>query len=112
MVVEQSDLAALGNQPSVLEVPAQLVVEIVSESSKTDDYLYKLTGYRGQAIPEFWVVDYLGLGAGRYIVLSKGPTLSVYRLVNGEYQMSQFQGSDPIFSPMALTAEQVFRGER
>jgi Uma2 family endonuclease len=116
MVVAQSDLAALGDQPAVLEVPAQLVVEIVSESSKTDDYLYKLAEYSGQAIPEYWVVDYLGLGATRYLGPSKLPTLSVYRLVNGEYQVSQFRGSDLIVSPtffdLALTAEQVFRGER
>jgi Uma2 family endonuclease len=112
MVVEQSDLAALGDQPAVLEVSAQLVVEIVSESSKTDDYLYKLAEYCGQGIPEYWVVDYLGLGAARYIGAAKVPTVSVYRLEGGEYQVEQFRAGDRILSPtfpdLVLTADQVF----
>ncbi len=44
MVTKQLTLVALGDQPAVLEVPAPLVVEIVSESS-TNDYFYKLAEY-------------------------------------------------------------------
>lgn len=74
MVAKQLTLVALGEQPAVLEVPVQLVVEIVSESSKTDNYLYKLAEYRGQGISEYWVVNYLWLREARYIGLSKVPT--------------------------------------
>jgi Uma2 family endonuclease len=113
LVAQQSDLEALGNQPAVLEVPALLVVEIVSESSKVDDYLYKLAEYKNKAIPEYWVVDYLALGASRYIGLAKVPTLSIYRLTEAGYQSAQFRGSDPIISPtfpdLQLTADQVFQ---
>ncbi|HSM82963.1 MAG TPA: Uma2 family endonuclease [Nodosilinea sp.] len=113
MVVQQADLDALGNKPAVLDVPAQLVVEIVSESSKVDDYLYKLAEYRAQGIPEYWVVDYLALGAVRHIGAEKVPTLSIYSLIEGSYEGQQYRGSDPIFSPtfpeLTLTADQVFR---
>ena len=111
MVVQQADLANLGHQPAVLEVPARLVVEIVSESSKTDDYLYKLAEYCGQAIPEYWVVDYLGRGASRYIGTAKLPTVSIYSLDGEEYQVERFRGSDPLMSPtfpeLVLSADQV-----
>jgi Uma2 family endonuclease len=112
MVVQQADLMALGNQPAVLEVPARLVVEIVSESSKTDDYLYKLAEYCSQGIPEYWIVDYLGLGAARYIGSAKVPTVSVYCLEGGEYRGERFRGGDRIvsatFPELALTADQLF----
>ena len=115
MVVQRADLEALGNQPAVLEVPAQLIVEIVSESSKTDDYLYKLAEYRSRAVPEYWVVDYLGLGATRYIGIEKVPTLSVYQLVEGDYQRARYRHHDRILSPtfpdFTLTAEQIFNGQ-
>lgn len=40
-----------------LEGPADLVVEIVSESDPTLDYREKLPRYREAGIPEIWVVD-------------------------------------------------------
>lgn len=115
MVVQRADLESLGSRPAVLEVPARLVVEIVSESSKTDDYLYKLAEYRTQAIPEYWVVDYLGLGAARYIGVMQVPTVSIHQLIDGTYQRKQYRGQEPIFSPtfatLNLTADQIFRAE-
>ncbi|NJN21995.1 MAG: Uma2 family endonuclease [Leptolyngbya sp. RL_3_1] len=116
LVAQQADLDALGNRSAVLEVPALVVVEIVSESSKLDDYLYKLAEYRAQQIPEYWVVDYLGLGAARYIGAAQVPTVSIYSLVGATYQVQQFQGLDGIVSPtfpaLVLTAEQVFKGRQ
>ncbi|MGF1570747.1 MAG: Uma2 family endonuclease [Nodosilinea sp.] len=115
LIVQQDDLNRLGDQPAILEVPALLVVEIVSESSKTDDYLYKLAEYRSQGIAEYWVVDYLGLGATRYIGRLKVPTLSIYCSVNDDYRGTLYRDHDPLVSPtfpnLSLTAEQVFRAE-
>ena len=78
-----------------------------------DDYLRKLADYETLGIPEYWIVDYLGLGATRYIGKPKQPTISVYQLVEGEYQFSQFRGAEPVMSPMfpdfALTAARVFQ---
>ena len=45
---------------------------------------------------EYWIVDYLGLGGRRYVGNPKQPTLSVYELVDGEYNLTQFRGHDKI----------------
>jgi Uma2 family endonuclease len=75
-----------------------LVVEVVSTNWR-DDYLIKLSDYEALGIAEYWIVDYLGLGAKRYIGSPKQPAISIYSLVDGEYQVSQFKGDDIIQSP-------------
>jgi Uma2 family endonuclease len=61
-------------------------------------------------------VDYLGLGGTRYIGSPNQPTISVYPLVEGEYQVRQFRENElvesPTFPELDLTAIQVFRGVR
>nr|WP_200892330.1 Uma2 family endonuclease [Aliterella atlantica] len=93
----------------------RLVIEVVSTNWQ-DDYLIKLAEYEKLGIPEYWIVDYLGLGGRRYIGNPKQPTISVYQLVDGEYQVSQFTGNDVVvsaaFPDLNLTAEQIFRGGR
>lgn len=92
-----------------------LVVEVVS-SNWRDDYLNKLRDYEEMGIPEYWIVDYLGLGGRRYIGFPKQATISVYQLVDGEYQVTQFRENDkfesPTFTELDLTAGQIFRGDR
>jgi len=91
----------------------RLDVEVVSTHCQ-DEYLRKLADYETLGIPEYWIVDYLGLGAVRYIGRPKQPTISVYQLVEGEYQISQFRRTAQIVSPtfptLALPAERVFQG--
>ncbi|HAA30269.1 MAG TPA: hypothetical protein DCE56_24540, partial [Cyanobacteria bacterium UBA8553] len=88
-----------------------LVIEVVS-TNWSDDYALKLEDYEAMGIPEYWIADHLGLGGRRYIGNPKQPTLSIYQLVKGEYQVTQFRGNDPIKSPtfpeLNLTAQQVF----
>ncbi|MEW6495173.1 MAG: Uma2 family endonuclease [Cyanobacteriota bacterium] len=89
-----------------------LVVEVVSTNWR-DDYLKKVADYEAVGIPEYWIVDYAALGGRRFIGNPKQPTLSIYSLVEGEYQISQFQGSVRILSPtlpeLNLTAEEIFQ---
>ncbi|MEH1941547.1 MAG: Uma2 family endonuclease [Nostoc sp.] len=103
-----------------------LVVEVVSTNWR-DDYFLKFGEYVRVAsrwrslskrreelgISEYWIVDYAALGGKRFIGNPKQPTISVYKLVEGEYQVTQFCGEDQIQSPtlieLNLTAEQVFR---
>ncbi|KAM3094021.1 Uma2 family endonuclease [Phormidesmis sp. 146-35] len=89
----------------------RVVIEVVSTNWR-DDYGHKFIDYEALQIPEYWIVDYLGLGGRRYISNPKQPTFSVYQLMDGEYQVQQFRGSDRIISPafpeLNLTAEQVF----
>jgi Uma2 family endonuclease len=77
-----------------------------------DDYAHKLVDYEILDIPEYWIIDYLGLGGRRYIGNPKQPTISIYYLVENEYQISQFRGDEIIISPtfpeLNLTAHQIF----
>jgi Uma2 family endonuclease len=92
----------------------RLVVEVVSTNWR-DDYLTKLRDYEEMGIPEYWIVDYLGLGGRQFIGNPKRPTLSVYELVDGEYQVKRFGEDDliesPTFSELKLTAKQVFQAQ-
>jgi Uma2 family endonuclease len=91
-----------------------LVIEVVSNNWR-DDYLTKLRDYEEIGINEYWIVDYLGLGGSRYIGKPKQPTISIYQLIDGEYQVTQFRNNDQInsstFSELNLTANQIFQGE-
>ncbi|QHG18653.1 Uma2 family endonuclease [Nostoc sp. ATCC 53789] len=89
-----------------------LVIEVVSTNWR-DDYFTKAGKYEEVGIPEYWIVDYLGLGGRNFIGNPKQPTISIYQLIEGEYQVRQFRGSDRIqslaFPEFNLTAEQIFR---
>lgn len=89
----------------------RVVIEVVSTNWR-DDYGHKFIDYEALGIPEYWVVDYLGLGGRRYIGVPKRPTFSIYQLIDGEYQIQQFRGGEHIVSPafpeLNLTADQVF----
>jgi hypothetical protein len=54
----------------------------------------------------------LGLGGQRYLGVPKQPTISIYQLVEGEYQVRQFRNQQNIistaFPELNLTANQVF----
>lgn len=88
-----------------------LVVEIVS-SNWRDDYLSKVRDYEEIGIQEYWIVDYLGLGGRRYIGNPKQPTISIYSLIDDEYQVAQFKNQDILisrtFPNLNLTVEQIF----
>ena len=97
----------------ILGTSVPLVIEVVSTNWR-DDYGKKSVDYESLGIAEYWIVDYLGLGGRRYIGSPKRPTLSVYCLMDDEYQVSQFRGNELIqsalFPELALTAETVFFG--
>ena len=113
------DRAQLANEPrwkkeSIITMGAsvRLAVEVVSTNWQ-DDYLVKVADYERLGIPEYWIVDYAAKGGRRFIGNPKQPTISVYQLVDGEYQISQFRGDDRVeslaFPELKLTAEQIFR---
>jgi Uma2 family endonuclease len=89
----------------------RLVVEVVSTNWQ-NDYLKKAGDYELMGIPEYWIVDYLGLGGRRFIGNPKSPTLSVYQMVDGEYEVMQFRGDDKVessaFPELQLTVKQIF----
>ena len=88
-----------------------LVIEVVSTNWR-DDYLIKLKDYEEMGIPEYWIVDYLGIGGRRFIGNPKQPTILMHELIDGEYQVTAFRGDDRVISPtfpdLSLTANQIF----
>lgn len=113
------DEAALVNEPrweaeSVITQgnSVKLIIEVVSTNWR-DDYFRKLGDYEELGIPEYWIFDYLALGGRNFIGNPKQPTISVYELVDGEYQVTQFRENQPLKSPtfpeLNLTVEQIFQ---
>jgi Uma2 family endonuclease len=76
----------------------KLAVEVVSTNWQ-DDYAVKQIAYQALGIQEYWIVDYLGLGGRTFIGHPKQPTISVYYLIDGEYDLHQFRGGELIQSP-------------
>jgi Uma2 family endonuclease len=115
LVINQPNLSSelLWKKSSTVTQAASipLVIEVVSTNWQ-DDYAHKLADYEILGIPEYWIIDYLGLGGRRYIGNPKQPTISLYYLVESEYQVSQFRGDENIISPtfpeLNLTAKQIF----
>lgn len=89
-----------------------LVIEVVGENWH-DNYYRKLLDYQAIGIPEYWLVDYLGIGWQSDIGgTPQQPTILVYSLVELEYQVSQFREDDLIqscvFQELNLSAKQIF----
>ncbi|MFB2981572.1 Uma2 family endonuclease [Microseira sp. BLCC-F43] len=100
LTIEQWE--SLANREAVIELsdpPPILVVEVVSESTKTTDYRSKRSEYAVLNIPEFWIVDPLS------------DLVTVCTLAEGFYDAVEFRESDRIVSPtfpqLELTAAQV-----
>jgi Uma2 family endonuclease len=102
VVIPLSQWRELKNREAVIELnepPPLLVVEVVSESTKTVDYRAKRVEYNVLNIPEYWIVD----------LLTKKVT--VFTLIEELYEPLEFVGGDHIqsqtFPEIVLTVEQV-----
>lgn len=113
VVFDQPEWERMRNRSSsaAAYTPPPLVIEIVS-TNWADDYDTKLLEYEAIGISEYWIVDYAALGGIRYIGKPKQPTITVNRLIDGEYQPELFRGDERIRSmilpQLELTAMQVF----
>jgi len=99
------------SSPAAAYVAPPMAIEVVSTNWR-DDYLTKLAEYEALGIPEYWIVDYAALGAIRYIGSPKQPTLSIYQLLDGEYQVKQFREGQKVesstFPNLDVTASEIF----
>lgn len=90
----------------------KLVIEVASTNWQ-DDYEVKMVAYEALGIPEYWIIDYAGLGGIRHIGKPKQPTLTIATLIDGEYEISMFREDDRVISPafpdLTLTAAQVMQ---
>lgn len=84
------------------EPPPLLVVEVVSESTKSTDYRAKRAEYSVLDIPEYWIVDPL---VGK---------VTICILVEGWYEATEYQGQtvvqSSIFPELTLAAETILQG--
>ncbi len=112
------DENALANEPLWTREPVitlgttiKLVVEVVS-TNRQNDYARKYEDYESLKIPEYWIVDYLGIGGKYYIGSPKQPTVTICKLVNDEYQKNILRRGDLIksslFPELELSCEKLF----
>ena len=100
------DETVLSNEPLWSREPVitlgrsiKLVVEVVSTNWETD-YARKVEEYALFGIPEYWIVDYKGLGGIEFIGRPKQPTFTVCRLVGEDYQKQRYRLGEAITSEL------------
>jgi len=79
--------------------PPLLTVEVVSPSTRTEDYRSKHSEYAVLDILEYWIVDPVA------------QVITICTLIEGRYQDQEFRGDEPLisatFTELSLTATQV-----
>ncbi|WP_375505041.1 Uma2 family endonuclease [uncultured Nostoc sp.] len=95
---------------STIKLVAEVVSTAVASSRETrptrcltnwqDDYARKVEEYAFLNIPEYWIVDFSGLGGLQFIGNPKQPTFTVCQLVNGVYQQQQYRLGNTISSKL------------
>ena len=63
---------------------------------------HEFVEYEALRIAEYWIVDYSALGAVRYIGRPKQPTITICKLIEGEYQVEKFIKGDRLQSNIFL----------
>ena len=90
--------------------PPELAVEVVSTNWE-DDYIDKRDEYERLGIKEYWIVDYLAIASRNYLGNPKVPTVFVYNLVHGKYEIQSFRKKDritsAIFPELTITVSQI-----
>ena len=106
-VLPRTQWEAMATREAVIplnEPPPLLVVEVVSPSTKSDDYRSKRAEYGFLGIPEYWIVD----------PLAEQMTICIED--NQFYDASEFRHDEKIqsftFPSFGLTAAQILAGKR
>ncbi len=100
------DETVLSNEPLWEREPVitsgrsiKLAVEVVSSNWETD-YARKTEEYALLGIPEYWIVDYKGLGGTAFIGKPKQPTFTVCQLNGDDYRFKKYRLGESILSPL------------
>lgn len=84
---------------AVLQSPTLLAIEVVSPGTGTTDYRQKRSEYAAIEVSEYWIVD------------SLAQKVSVLKLEQGFYELTEFQGDvvviSQVFPELELTANQI-----
>jgi len=105
LAIEQWENLATREAVIELDEPAPiLVVEVVSESTRTADYRGKRSEYAVRDIEEYWIVD------------PRQELVTICTLVEGFYDAVSFRGEEMIvsrlFPELELKAEHILAGKR
>lgn len=102
-VVTVDQAEELMDSSAIFQTPPILAVEVVSPSSSKIDYRYKQTEYSAIKILEYWIID------------SQAQKITIFNLVEGLYEKSEFVGEEKIvsqvFPNLSLTVQQILRGQ-
>ena len=111
------DKRNLGNEPLYRKestvcqgATIPLIIEVVSTNWSVD-YALKFDEYSDIGIPEYWIVDYLGIGGKEFIGNPKQPTLTICELVEGQYVRNSLKSgliNSKVFPELNFTVEQIF----
>ena len=95
-----------------LEKSIKLIVEVVSTNWETD-YARKVEEYALLGIPEYWIVDYRGLGGVVFIGKPKQPTFTVCQLIGEDYIQKKYRLGEfiksSLFPSLQLRLDDVIR---
>jgi Uma2 family endonuclease len=98
-IISEEQRQSIRLTSAILQSPPVLVVEVVSPSTITTDYRHKRSEYAAIEIPEYWIVDPL---------INR---VSILVLVDGLYEVTEFEGNQQIISAifpgLVLTAQQI-----
>jgi Uma2 family endonuclease len=104
VVIPAAQWRTLQNREAVIRLnePAPLlVVEVVSESTKAEDYYAKRLEYRALGIPEYWIVDPLA------------QKITICILAPEAYQSTEYKGIEVIqsftFPALTLTTAEILQ---
>ncbi|MBE9079141.1 Uma2 family endonuclease [Romeria aff. gracilis LEGE 07310] len=102
VVLPSAQWEAMADREAVInfnEPPPLLIVEVVSPSTKTDDYRSKRSEYGLLEVPEYWIVD------------PQAAKITLCNLDHQFYDLAEFQGDQrlqsPTFPNLSLTAAQI-----
>ncbi|MEB3214041.1 MAG: Uma2 family endonuclease [Leptolyngbyaceae bacterium] len=115
IVLDQTQLVhePLWQQQPVItsNVAIKLIAEVVSTNWQ-NDYARKVEDYALLGVPDYWIVDYLGLGGREYIGSPKQPTLTICQLLNEMYEKQLFYRADAVssvtFPNFSLEVDRIF----
>ena len=89
----------------------KFIAEVVSTNWQ-NDYARKVEDYALLGVPEYWIVDYLGLGGREYIGKPKQPTITVGQILDDVYEKQLFRQNERLasstFPELQLRAESIF----
>lgn len=75
-----------------VEAPADLVIEVVSPSNRTMDYIVKFREYEAAGVPEYWILDPQGPEAHFFVLDAGGRYEEVPADASGVYHSTVLPG--------------------